>query len=261
MLVSVQWVECVAMGPSIHFHGPDLLEAAVGLSETIVAAIIGASANVSAAGFQLMRARSPASAKPRRSALRTALTLVALVLASAVGGYAWSELRAEGAQDEIARLRTGMHEQLQALVAERERHAMADQPLPQVAASEALVKLAPCVRNAAEGDGPAPVCNPAATAPVMLCTQIPATAERLDVERYARSLEAGADWRLHTDEADAQTIDMSFADVPADYAAPTDLLPVCVNVSNRNPAYAQVARLVVRYRTRQAVLQPSIASR
>ena len=233
----------------------------MGLSETIVAAVIGASATVSAAGFQLMRARSPASAKPRRSVLRTALTLVALVLASAVGGYAYSELRAEGARDEITRLRAGLHEQLQALVAEKERHAVADRPLPQAAASEALVQLAPCVRNDAEGEGPAPVCDPAATAPVMLCTQIPAAAERLDVERYSRSLEAGADWRMHPDEAETQTLTMAFADTPANYAAPADLLPVCVNVSSRDPAHTQVARLVVRYRARQAALPPPVASR
>jgi hypothetical protein len=66
---------------------------------------------------------------------------------------------------------------------------------------------------------------------------------------------------MHPDEPVTQAVDMSFADVPADYAAPADLLPVCVNVSNRDPAYAHVARLVVRYRTRQVALQPSIASR
>lgn len=249
------------MGSSLHFGSPRLLEAAVGLSETIVAAIIGASATVSAAGFQLMRARQPTGAKPRRSAVRTALTLIALVLASAVGGYAWSELRAEGARDEIARLRTGMHDQLQALLAERERHAVADQPLPQVVSSEALVKLAPCVRSGAEGEGPAPVCDTAATAPVMLCTQIPAAAERLDVERYTRSLEAGADWRMQPGDPDTQNPDLIFTDVPADYAAPADLLPVCVNVSNRDPANARFARLVVRYRARRAAQLPSIASR
>lgn len=234
----------------------------MGLSETIVAAMIGASATVSAAGFQWMKARTSSNVKPRRSALRAALTLLALVLTSAVGGFAYSELRAQGARAEIARLRDEMNGQLQALVIENDRRANDARLLPQTGSSEALVQLAPCVRSGAEGDGPAPICESASISPVTLCTQIPATAERLGVERYSRPLEGSADWQPHASETGTQALDVSFADASPSYAATTDLSAVCVQVWNKDPARAQVARIVVRYRGPQAtVRETAVAAR
>jgi hypothetical protein len=234
----------------------------VGLSETIVAAIIGASATVSAAGFQWMRAaRAPSAAKPRRSALRAALSLVALVVASAFGGFAWSELRAQGAREEIARLRAEMNDQMQALVTANERLAATRAAHPEIMASEALVQLAPCARSLAEGAGPAPLCEAGVVAPVTLCTRIPATAERLGIEHYSRPLDDAGEWRPHLAAGDDRTFDVSFVDATPAQVAEPGLVPVCVAVRSEDPEHTQVARLVVRYRTVQADSPPAIAAR
>lgn len=233
----------------------------MGLSETIIAAIIGASATVSAAGFQLMRTRVQPSARPRRSMLRTILMLVALVAASAVGGYAYSELRADGARQEIDRLRGEISGQLQALAVANSRRAELLASRPPEVASEALVQLAPCVRSAEDSDGPAPICEARSVVPVLLCTQIPATAKRLGIERYSRPPGGNGEWEVHTDESGAGSHDVSFTDVAAGDAGTAGLVPVCVAVRNEDPSSARVARLVVRYLPAQPGQPPAVAAR
>ncbi|MGD9600012.1 MAG: hypothetical protein AB7G76_17015 [Steroidobacteraceae bacterium] len=233
----------------------------MGLSENIVAAIIGASATVSAAGFQLMRARTQSPGRPRRSTLRAMLMLVAIVIASAVGGYAYSELRADGARQEMARLRGAIDDQLHALTFASERRADRLEPAPLVVSSEALVQLAPCVRSGADSEGPAPLCESTAIAPVLLCTQVPAAAERLGVERYSRAAGAREGWQAHPAQGDGEAHGVSFTDAPAIIAATDSLVPVCVNVWNEDPARAQVARIVVRYQTREVEARPKVAAR
>src|SRR5688572_26508660 len=75
------------------------------LSETIVAAIIGALATMGTAIFQLIRNRAPSDSRPKKNRVRSTFAIVLLMLGCIVGGYFWSELRAVGAKEEIAALR------------------------------------------------------------------------------------------------------------------------------------------------------------
>jgi hypothetical protein len=68
----------------------------MGLSETILAAMIGAIATVSAALFQLVmawRSRSKVdnSRAKKGTTLRSAVSILALMVASAAGGFLYSE--------------------------------------------------------------------------------------------------------------------------------------------------------------------------
>ena len=65
------------------------------LSETIVAAIIGALATMLTAIVQLIRNRAPSDGrpKPKKNRMRSVLATVALMFGCVVGGYAWSSLR------------------------------------------------------------------------------------------------------------------------------------------------------------------------
>src|SRR3954467_6129689 len=83
----------------------------MGISETIVAAIIGALATMLTAIVQLVRNRAPSDGrpKPKKSRMRSALATIALMIGCIVGGYAWSALRAVSARDE---LRTTMEAEL-----------------------------------------------------------------------------------------------------------------------------------------------------
>ncbi len=76
----------------------------MGISETIIAAIIGALATMVTAIVQLVRNRAPSDGrpKPKKSRMRSLLATVALMIGCIVGGYAWSSLRAVSAKDELA---------------------------------------------------------------------------------------------------------------------------------------------------------------
>src|SRR3954468_4679059 len=75
----------------------------MGLSETIVAAIIGALATMATAIVQLIRNRTPSDGrpKPKKSRMRSLLATIALMIGCIVGGYAWSALRAVSAKEEL----------------------------------------------------------------------------------------------------------------------------------------------------------------
>src|SRR5262245_46799280 len=74
----------------------------MGLSETIVAAIIGALATMGTAIFQLIRNRAPSESRPKKNRTRSVIATIALMIGCIVGGYAWSALRAVSAKEEIA---------------------------------------------------------------------------------------------------------------------------------------------------------------
>ena len=76
----------------------------MGISETIIAAIIGALATMLTAIVQLVRNRAPSDGrpKPKKSRMRSLLATVALMIGCIVGGYAWSSLRAVSAKEELA---------------------------------------------------------------------------------------------------------------------------------------------------------------
>ncbi len=76
----------------------------MGISETIVASIIGALATMLTAIFQLVRNRAPSDGrpKPKKNRMRSVLATIALMIGCIVGGYAWSSLRAVSAKEELA---------------------------------------------------------------------------------------------------------------------------------------------------------------
>src|SRR5215216_6715685 len=71
------------------------------LSETIVAAIIGALATMLTAIVQLIRNRAPTEGRPKKNRMRSLVATIALMIGCIVGGYAWSSLRAVSAKDEL----------------------------------------------------------------------------------------------------------------------------------------------------------------
>src|SRR5512138_3276657 len=82
----------------------------MGVSETIVAAMIGAMATVTTALFQLfgaIRGRSKAdNSKPKRGmTLRSVLAMFALMVASAAGGFLYSELLKQRHSEDIRAMR------------------------------------------------------------------------------------------------------------------------------------------------------------
>jgi hypothetical protein len=114
----------------------------MGISETIMAAGIGATATITTALFQLytmLRVKNKAESRPKRTnMLRSSLSLAALMVASAAGGYVYAEFRQQQALDdaramreEFRSMRDELNAKLQmlALTTERLQHAV-DGELP-----------------------------------------------------------------------------------------------------------------------------------
>ena len=102
----------------------------MGLSETILAAIIGALATMATAIVQILRNRAPAEARPKKNRVRSTFAIIALVFGAMVGGYFWSELRAVGAREEIAALRADLKLAAKAEIDARDHGRTALRPQP-----------------------------------------------------------------------------------------------------------------------------------
>ena len=150
----------------------------MGISETVLAAGIGGAATIMAALFQLyisLRLKTKADARPKKAnLLRSSLAIAALMIASAVSGYLFAELRQQQAiedaralRDELRGMRDEMNAQLQALAQTAEHLARehgVDNGLP-ADAETLLLARGPADRACNEASGDASVCDAASEPP------------------------------------------------------------------------------------------------
>src|SRR5882724_6091771 len=97
-------------------------------SETLVAAMIGAVATMSTALFQLysaLRSRGKLDVRSNKKGrtLRSVVAVIALMMASGVGGFLYSELRQQRAAEDIHSMRDELNAKLQILATTTERLA------------------------------------------------------------------------------------------------------------------------------------------
>src|SRR6185369_1443406 len=159
----------------------------MGLSETIVAAIIGALATMGTAIFQLVRNRAPSETRPKKNRVRSLVATVALMIGCIVGGYAWSALRAISTREEIEQAMDARYQkQFADLVAKLGAKPEAAADGAQGAAlstrngsgsSEAVAHLPACrVNVSADEVGPVR-CTELVAQRVELCATVPAAAQ------------------------------------------------------------------------------------
>ncbi|HKE44108.1 MAG TPA: hypothetical protein VKB41_06180 [Steroidobacteraceae bacterium] len=249
----------------------------MGLSETIVAAMIGAAATIMTATFQLlmaMRGRAKAESRPKRgSAMRSIVTLAVIVLASAVGGFAYSELRAERVREDTVQLRMELADQLKELSTSTERleHFRSEVEPPAGAAApvalagagtaEAILRLHPCRAEPISVGVDPPKCDEATAERVALCTAIPVPAKISGVELFAK---ADDDLQSWGDQSKVQVNQDAggtrFADAPYDQMQGSDHRSLCINLAHWSSDHGHVARLLVHYTTAAPVgVQTAVA--
>jgi hypothetical protein len=178
------------------------------LSETILAAMIGALATVGAAVFQLVMAfksgDKPDPRTKRGSKFKSLLSIAALMVASAVGGFLYSEFLKQRGAEQMQAMRDELREvkELAALAAGRSMPP-APSPVPAPAApaeltaavdvsaagpepvsrSEALIYVPTCQPERASGT---PECLEGEAQRVALCGTIPARAQVTQLELFAQ---------------------------------------------------------------------------
>jgi hypothetical protein len=235
----------------------------MGISETIVAAIIGALATMLTAIFQLVRNRAPSDGrpKPKKSRMRSMLATVALMIGCIVGGYAWSSLRAVSAKDELqATMKAEFAEQFAALAAKQNPTTDASanpgvhgEPGTAIAArngeagsAESLAHLPPC-KVSAQPDEVGPVtCTDRVAQSIALCAAIPSAAHATGVRVQARVPKSESPW-LERDAGALTLGSLHIAAAPAEYPISADQRSVCLDVANWSVDDTLAVRVIVEY--------------
>jgi hypothetical protein len=232
----------------------------VGISETIIAAIIGALATMLTAIVQLIRNRAPSEGRPKKSRMHSLVATIALMFGCIVGGYAWSSLRAVSAKDDLrATMEAEFTRQFDALAA-RQSAAGQSPGLPTVnpsgaalaarlgesGSAEGLAHLPPC-RLDVEPEAVGPVtCTDRMAHPVALCAAIPASAQASRVRVQARVPGSEGPWR-ERDAGSAMLGDLKIHPQPAEFPVSADQRSVCLEVANTSVDDTLAVRLIVEY--------------
>jgi hypothetical protein len=235
----------------------------MGLSETILAAIIGALATMGTAIFQLVRNRAPSDGrpKPKKNRVRSVLATVALMIGCIVGGYAWSSLRAVSAKDDLrATMEAEFTKQFAALAARQNPEAADLDANPQADASgaavsarsgetgsaESLAHLPPC-KITTQPDEIGPVtCTDRVAQPIALCAAIPSAALTTNVRVQARVPKSESPW-LERDAGAPTLGSLRIAAAPAEYPVSADQRSVCLEVANWSVDDTLAVRVIVEY--------------
>lgn len=252
----------------------------MGLSETILAAMIGAGATVATALFQLMgafRAKGKTDIRPRRgTALRSILAVTALMVASAAGGFLYSQFLLQRSGEDIRAMRQELRE-LRDLTATRvlERNqpqqladvAMAEGPMPvhePVAAAALPVSLEP-ENGVAESIAYVPACrsNGVSDCPeteaqrIALCGTVPAHARVDGLRFFAQPDAVQHPWEQHAVMLEADVGGAKFAGNTFEYAQGPGARAVCVNFLQWSSQHPHIARIVVQYSMGAATVMPA----
>jgi hypothetical protein len=235
----------------------------MGISETIVAAIIGALATMATAIVQLVRNRAPSDGrpKPKKNRMRSVLATVALMIGCTVGGYAWSSLRAVSAKDDLkATMEAEFTKQFAALAARQNPDSAtasandavdaSGAPIParngEAGSAESLAHLPPC-RVSTQPDEVGPVtCSERAAQTIALCASIPSAAHATHVRVQARVPKSESPW-LERDAGAPTLGSLHIAAAPAETPLSADQRSVCLDVANWSVDDTLAVRVIVEY--------------
>ena len=234
----------------------------MGLSETILAAMIGAIATVTTACFQLytsFRARNKVDARPRKgSTMRSVLAVLALMVASAAGGFLFSEFLKQRSGEDMRAMRQELKE-LTAFIAQgkdRAREAAAAseiEPAPELSmTSAALEGVAASVESvvyvpACRSVKPIAQCEETEAQRIALCGTIPAYARVERIELFAQPDAVQHAWEQHRAVLEQDVGGARFTGNSFEYAQSADLKAVCVNFMHWSSEHPHIARILVQY--------------
>jgi hypothetical protein len=235
----------------------------MGISETIVAAIIGALATMATAIVQLVRNRAPSDGrpKPKKNRMRSVLATIALMIGCIVGGYAWSSLRAVDAKDELrATMKAEFAEQFATLAARQAPESAASgannglgdsgSPFParngETGAAESLAHLPPCRVNSHPDEVGPVTCTDRVAQTIALCATVPAAAQTSNVRVQARVPKSESPW-LERDAGAPTLGSLHIAEAAIESPVSADQRSVCLDVSNWSTEDTLAVRVIVDY--------------
>jgi hypothetical protein len=235
----------------------------VGISETIQAAMIGAIATVTTALFQLfmaLRNKTKSDSRPKRGmTLRSILAVLALMVASATGGFLYSELMKQRSGEDMRAMRDelkALKNDLTATLNAAQSAAAAPAAAPvEMNGSLSLAALQGAA-DAAESIAYVPACRPitagaacteAVAQRIALCAAVPTYARIDGIELYAQPDAVQHEWERHRAQFEQDLGGARFTGASFEYAQSDDLKAVCVNFTQWSAEHPHIARMLVRY--------------
>jgi hypothetical protein len=235
----------------------------MGLSETILAAMIGAMATVSAAIFQIfssIKSRNKIDVKPRKgSTMRSMFAVLALMVASGVGGFLYSELLKQRDGEDMRAMRMELRELKELTAAARAPVALVTEPAPMPVPTATPVKLdasehrvesvayVPACRKLAVAVEGSSSCSEAEAQRIALCGSIPAYARIAQIELFAQPDAVQKPWGEHRVAFEQDLGGARFTGKSFEYAQGSDLKAVCVNFVQWSSEHSHIARVVLNY--------------
>jgi hypothetical protein len=231
----------------------------MGLSETILAAMIGAIATVSAALFQLVmawRSRSKVDTRPKKgTALRSVVSIMALMVASAAGGFLYSEFLKQRNAEDMRAMRDELKDLRTFIAQGREPAHASDAPGVQQAGMvlpiatqgvedtvESIAYVPACRRTDAST-----ACAEADAQRIALCGTVPAYARVDRIELFAQPDAVQHPWESHKAALEQDLGGARFTGKSFEYAQANDLKAVCVNFMQWSSEHPHIARVLVQY--------------
>lgn len=232
----------------------------MGLSETILAAMIGAVATVSGALFQLFmawRSRKVDSRPKKGTTARSLLSILALMVASAAGGFLYSEFLKQRNAEDLRAMRDELKD-MRALIAQgRDQVHGTDLPTSQPAGMVMPVAMdGDGVEDTVESIAYVPACRRTDTATacaeadaqrIALCGTVPAYARIERIELFAQPDAVQQPWESHKATLEQDLGGARFTGKSFEYAQANELKAVCVNFTQWSSEHPHIARIVVQY--------------
>jgi hypothetical protein len=235
----------------------------VGLSETILAAAIGGIATIGTALVQLIITWKKQSGDRRttKGGFRSLLWVLALLLASGVSGYAYSEYRNQERRDDERVLRQELQQQLQTLAASAARLEQvrftaeaAAEDQARLAAERrrgvdgvaALVQVPACRGQTVAFNSERVACAEADAVRIAVCAVVPANAQLTEVQLFTRSEDSTVPWSESRVTAGQDAGKAKFVDTPTEQVHDSGK-EVCHRFAHWNSDKGRTARILVRY--------------
>ena len=233
----------------------------MGFSESVLAAMIGATATIGAAIFQLVIHWRKQSGDRRVAAkgggFRSLLWMLTLMFASAVGGFAYSEYLGQERRDETHQLREQLQQQLATLAsstAKLEQVRLNAQSVADAQARQAeerrrgadgvegLVQLPAC-----KGTRGSAVCTENDAQRLAVCAVVPTSAQVTEVQLYTRPEDSQQSWSESRVEASQDAGKARFVDAPFERTHAEGSKEVCVSFAHWAADKGRSARILVKY--------------
>jgi hypothetical protein len=231
----------------------------MGLSETILAAMIGAVATVSAALFQLVmawRSRSKVETRSKKgTTLRSAVSIMALMVASAAGGFLYSEFLKQRNAEDMRAMRDELKELRTFIAQGREPAHSSDAPGVQPAGM-VLPIATEGVEDTVESIAYVPACRRTDVTTacaetdaqrIALCGTVPAYARVDRIELFAQPDAVQHPWESHKAVLEQDLGGARFTGRSFEYAQANELKAVCVNFMQWSSEHPHIARILVQY--------------